>query len=78
MSKLDSAQGNGCALERLEAAHGSAAAFYCTMILLDEIVEVLAAPHLNAPPLRILAPQISKSQMALPMAIERNLAGPPR
>jgi len=48
------------------------------MILLNEIVEVLATPHLNILPLRILPPQEPKGQVALLKAIERNLTWPPR
>jgi hypothetical protein len=39
------------------------------MILVNEIVEVLATPHLNVLPLRILPPQIPKGEMALFKAI---------
>jgi hypothetical protein len=48
------------------------------MILLDQIVEVLATPHLNVLPFRILAPQKPKGQVALLKAIERDLARPSR
>jgi len=45
------------------------------MILLDQVVEVLATPHLNVLPLRILPTQVPKGQMALLVAIKRNIAG---
>ncbi len=48
------------------------------MILLNEIVEVLASPHQDKLPLRILPTQIPKRQVALPVAIECYLARPPR
>ena len=48
------------------------------MILLDEIIEVLATPHLNELPTRILPPQKPKRQVTLLEAIERYLARPPR
>src|SRR6266481_489829 len=48
------------------------------MILLNEIVEVLATPHLNELPLRILPPQKPKGQVAVLKAIECYLARPPR
>jgi hypothetical protein len=48
------------------------------MILLDQIVEVLATPHLNVLPLRLLQPQKPKGQVALFEPIERDLARPPR
>jgi len=48
------------------------------MILLNEVVEVLTTPHLNALPLRILPPQMPKGQVTVHEAIERDLARPPR
>jgi len=78
MGKLDAGQGNRCTPERLEASHGSASTFNRSMILLDEIIEVLATPHLNILPLRILPPQIPKGQVTVHEAIERDLARPPR
>jgi hypothetical protein len=74
MGKLDADQGNGRTPERLEASHGRASAFDRSMILLNEIVEVLATPHLKELPLRILAPQKPKGQVALLESIERYLA----
>jgi hypothetical protein len=47
--------------ERLEASHHrGASAFDRSMILLNDIVEVLITSHLNILPLRILAPQKPK------------------
>ena len=48
------------------------------MILLNDIVEVLITSHLNILPLRILAPQKPKRHVTLQVAIERDLARPPR
>jgi hypothetical protein len=48
------------------------------MILLNQIVELLATPHLYVLPLRILPPQKPKGQVALLKAIERYLARPTR
>jgi len=78
MGKLDAGQRNGRTPERLEASHRGASAFDRSMILLNEIVEVLVRPHLNVLPLRILPPQKSQGQVALLEAIERYLARPPR
>ena len=44
MGKLDSGQCNGRTPERLEASHRGASAFDRSMILLNEIGEVLATP----------------------------------
>ena len=76
--KFDTSQCDGCTPKGLEASHRGASAFDRSMILLNEIVEVLATPHLNVLPLRILPSQITKSQVALSQAIERDLARPPR
>ncbi len=48
------------------------------MVLLNEIVEVLATPHLNVLPFRMLPPQKPKSGVALPVAIKGYLARPSR
>jgi hypothetical protein len=77
--KLDTGQGNGRTPERLGASsHRGSSAFNRSMILLNEIVEVLITSHLNMLPLRILAPQKPKGHVALQVAIERDLARPPR
>jgi hypothetical protein len=54
MGKLDAGQGDGRTAERLEATHRGASTFDRPMILLNQIVEVLATPHLNELPLWIL------------------------
>jgi hypothetical protein len=41
MGKLDPGQGDGRGPERLEASHRGTPAFDCSMILLNEIVEIL-------------------------------------
>jgi hypothetical protein len=72
MGKLDTGQGNGRTPERLEASHNrGASAFDRSMILLNEIVEVLITSHLNILPLRILAPQKPKGQMTLQVSSTR-------
>jgi hypothetical protein len=79
MGKFDAGQGSGRASERLETSHHrGASAFDRSMILLNEIVEVLVTSHLNILPLRILRPQKSKGQVARRVAIERDLARPAR
>ena len=79
MSKFDAGQGNGRTPERLEASHHrGASAFDRSMILLNNIVEVLVTSHLNILPLRILPPQKPKGHVTLQVAIKRDLARPPR
>ena len=69
---------NGRTPEGLEASYRGASAFDRSVILLNEIIEVLATPHLNVLPLRILPAQKPKGHVALLKAIERYLARPPR
>ena len=79
MGKFDTGPGNGRTREGLEAPHHrGASAFDRSMILLNDIVEVLVTSHLNILPLRILPPQIPKGQVTVHEAIERDLARPPR
>ena len=78
MGKRDAGQCNGRTPEGLEASHRSASAFDRSMILLNKVVEVLAASDLDELPLRILPPQIPKGQVALLVAVERYLTRPPR
>src|SRR6266481_3132427 len=79
MGKLDTGQGNGRAPERLEASyHRGTSAFNRSMILLNEIVEVLVTSHLDILTFRILPPQKPKSHVARHVAIERYLARPSR
>jgi hypothetical protein len=57
MGKFDPCQGDGRTPEGLEASyHRGASAFDRSMILLNEIVEVLVTSHLNILPFRILPP----------------------
>ena len=53
MRQLDSGNGNGGIVERLETGHRGTAAFDRAMVLLNYIVEVLAAPDLDVQPPRI-------------------------
>jgi hypothetical protein len=61
MGKFDAGQGNGRTPKRLEASyHRGASPFDRSMILLDDIIEVLVTSHFNIFPLRILPPQKPK------------------
>ena len=53
MRQLDSGNGDGRIVERLEAGHRGTAPFDRAMILLNDIVEVLAGPYFDVPPPRI-------------------------
>ena len=78
MRELDPAQCNRCASERLKAAHRGASAFDSAMVLLNQVIEVLAAPHLDELPPRVLPPQKPQRQVTLLVTIERYLAWPAR
>jgi hypothetical protein len=53
MRQLDSGNRDGRIVKRPEAGHEGTAPFDCAMVLLDKIVEVLACPDFDVPPLRI-------------------------
>jgi hypothetical protein len=53
MSQLDSGDGDGRIVERLEAGHRGTAPFDRAMVLLDHILDILAAPYPYFEPLRI-------------------------
>jgi hypothetical protein len=60
MSQFDTGHGNRRTQERLEASHHrGASAFDRSMILLNDIIEVLVTSHLNILPLWILPPRRS-------------------
>jgi hypothetical protein len=59
MRQLNSGNGDGHILERLEAGHRGAARFDRAMVLLNNIVQVPAGPYLDVPPLRIFPPKQS-------------------
>ena len=75
---LESLERSPCCLEGEEAHSRFRQPFHEAMILFDQIVEVLATPHLNELPLRILPPQKPKGRVTLLVAIERYLARPTR
>jgi hypothetical protein len=53
MCQLDASNRHCGVVERFESLHGGTAAFDRAVILLNDIVEALAAPHLHVFPLRI-------------------------
>jgi hypothetical protein len=60
VGKLDAGWCNGRTPEGLEASHGCASAFDRSMILFNQIVELLATSHLNELPLRMFPSQKPK------------------
>ena len=57
MGKLDTRQGNVRSPKRFEAGHWSTSPFDRSVVLLNEIVEIARAPHLDILPSRILPSQ---------------------
>jgi len=57
MRKFHSGKRDRSIPERLEADHGRAPSLDRTVVLLDDVVEVLASPNLNMAPDGMLAPQ---------------------
>jgi hypothetical protein len=55
MGEFNAGQRNGRVSKGLETHHGSASAFDRAMVLLNNIVEIAAAPHLHELPLRIFS-----------------------
>jgi hypothetical protein len=51
--QLDSGNRDGRIVKRPEGGNEGTAPFDCAMVLLSKIVEVLACPDLDVPPLRI-------------------------
>jgi hypothetical protein len=75
MGKFDAGQSNGRTPKRLESSHHRcASAFNRSMILHNEIVEVLVTSHLDILPFRILPPQKPKGQVARHVAIAEALS----
>jgi hypothetical protein len=78
MRQLDSAKRDGCSSSRLKTRHPGTATLDRTMILFDDVIEVLTAPHQHVFSFRILAPQKPECLMTGRIAVQRNLARPPR
>src|ERR1017187_2807287 len=60
--------------KRLEAGHRRAAPLDRSVVLLDDVVQVLVGPHLHVPPARMLAAQKPERAMAWHVAVQRHLA----
>jgi Domain of unknown function (DUF3387) len=74
MSQLDSGDRDGRVGEGLEPSHRRTAALDGSVILLDDVVEVLASPDLDVAPTRVLATQQPQRAPARHVAIERHFA----
>src|SRR5258706_2906419 len=61
--------------EGLESSHRRTASLDGSMVLLNDIVEVLAAAHLHILPLRILPPQEPERAVTRHMAVQSNFLG---
>src|ERR1039457_3586279 len=57
MGQLDASDRDGRVRERLEPSHRRTASLDRPMILLDDVVQILAGPHLDVPPARMVSAQ---------------------
>src|ERR1022692_4514872 len=74
MDKLDAGDRDGCVRERLEPSHRRTASLDGSMILLDDVVQVLARAHFDVAPTRMFTPQQPQRAPARHVAVERHFA----
>ena len=74
MSEFDARDRNCRIGKRLEAFHRSASPLDRSMVLLNDVVQVLGTPNSDSAPSRVLALQESQRPVARYMAIECDLA----
>ena len=73
MRELDARDRHRCGLEGLEPEHRRASSLDRSVILLDDIVEVLAGSNMHAPPHRMLSPKQPEGAVAGPITVEGHL-----
>src|SRR5450631_3674014 len=74
MGQLDAGDRDGGVRERLELNHRRTASLAGSMILLNEVVQVLVRANLDVPPTRVLAPQQPQCAPTRDMSVERDFA----
>src|SRR5271156_3574193 len=74
MGKLNARDRDSGIRKRLESSHRRAASLDRPMILLDDVVQVLAASRLDVSPAQVLPAQQPQRSMARYVSIERDLA----
>src|ERR1019366_8670404 len=74
MCQLNSGNGDGRIRERFEPSHRRTAPLDRPMILLDDVVQILAAPHLDVPPARMLSAQQPQCAPTRHMTVESHFA----
>jgi hypothetical protein len=72
MGQLDTGDRDGRIRGRLEPSHRRTASFDRAMVLLNNIVEVLASPHFDVTPARMLAPKQLQRAPTRHMPAERH------
>ena len=73
MRKLDASDCHRCGLDGLEPEHRRTPSLDRSVILLDDVVEILARSDMHAPPCWMLAAKQPDSTMARPVTIEGHL-----
>src|ERR1022692_217800 len=74
MGQLNTSDRDGRVLERFESGHRRTAPLDGSMILLDEVVEILAGAHFDVTPARMLSAQQPQRTTARHMTVERHFA----
>jgi hypothetical protein len=75
VSKLNAGNRNGCRGKRFESRHRRDTPLDRSMVLLNDVVKVPAAPRLDVSPTRMLPAQQPQGSMTRNMPIQGNLAG---
>src|ERR1035441_9496719 len=74
MGQLDASDRDGRVRQRLEPSHRRTASLDRPMILLDDVVQIFAGPHLDVPPARMLSAQQPQCAPTRHMTVEIHFA----
>jgi hypothetical protein len=75
VSQFDAGDGDRCCRDGLEAVHGQASSLDGSVILLDDVVQILAGSNLDVAPEESLTAQQPECPPAWDVSIECNSAG---
>jgi hypothetical protein len=75
VSQFDAGDGDRCCRDGLEAVHGQASSLDGSVILLDDVVQILAGSNLDVAPKEGFTTQQPERPSARDMPIERDFAG---
>ena len=73
MRQFDASNCDGRVRERFEPSHRRTASLDRPMILLNDVVEILASPHVQVPPTGVLTPQQPQRATSRDVTVERHL-----